>query len=53
VERRLDSVNMKIKSGFSVTVVAAAGGYPGTYAKNFFITLTPPPQSIHPLKYDN
>jgi phosphoribosylamine--glycine ligase / phosphoribosylformylglycinamidine cyclo-ligase len=27
-----------------VTVVAAAGGYPGTYAKNFFMTLSPLPQ---------
>jgi phosphoribosylamine--glycine ligase / phosphoribosylformylglycinamidine cyclo-ligase len=27
-------------------VVAAAGGYPGTYAKNYFITFSEPPKSI-------
>jgi len=51
VERRLDSVQIKVKSGYSVTVVAASGGYPGTFAKNYFITLTEPPQSIFPLSF--
>jgi phosphoribosylamine--glycine ligase / phosphoribosylformylglycinamidine cyclo-ligase len=39
-------VQLGFKSGYSVTVVAVAGGYPGTYAKNFFITLYPPLESI-------
>jgi phosphoribosylamine--glycine ligase / phosphoribosylformylglycinamidine cyclo-ligase len=45
VERRLDSVELKIKPEHSVTVVAAAGGYPRTYAKGYFITLSQPPTS--------
>jgi phosphoribosylamine--glycine ligase / phosphoribosylformylglycinamidine cyclo-ligase len=49
VERRLDSVDIKLKSGYSVTVVAASGGYPGTFPKNYFITLTEPPPSTIPL----
>jgi phosphoribosylamine--glycine ligase / phosphoribosylformylglycinamidine cyclo-ligase len=45
VDRRLDSVTLKMKPGYCVSVVAAAGGYPGTYAKNFFITLFDLPES--------
>jgi phosphoribosylamine--glycine ligase/phosphoribosylformylglycinamidine cyclo-ligase len=39
-------VKLKVKSEYSATVVAAAGGYPGTYAKNLDITLSTPPESI-------
>lgn len=30
-ETRLDSVSINFKKGFAATVVAAAGGYPGSY----------------------
>lgn len=35
----LDSVNIKIEDKFSATVVVAAGGYPGSYAKGKEIKL--------------
>ncbi|KAI5804033.1 phosphoribosylglycinamide synthetase [Peziza echinospora] len=37
----LDSVKIKIDDRFSATVVVAAGGYPGPYAKGKPITLAP------------
>lgn len=39
----LDSIDLKIKSGFTTTIVAAAGGYPGKYAKNTPMTISTPP----------
>lgn len=39
VEHRLDSVKLGFKSGFAATVIAASGGYPGSYAKGKEITI--------------
>lgn len=39
VDRRLDAVNIKIRSGYSATVVMVAGGYPDKYGKGDSITL--------------
>ncbi|KAI8892943.1 phosphoribosylglycinamide synthetase [Globomyces pollinis-pini] len=36
---RLDSVNVSFKNAFACTVVAASGGYPGSYKKDIPITL--------------
>ena len=33
MERRLDSVEVKTREGFGVSVVLASQGYPGSYAK--------------------
>ena len=41
----LDSVKIKIDDRFSATVVVAAGGYPGPYAKGKPITLAPVSES--------
>src|SRR5436190_6477342 len=41
-EHWLDGVTIKTKPKFAATVVAAADGYPGSYAKGQDITLDPP-----------
>ena len=41
VEGRLDSVDIKVKPESSATVVAAAGGYPGSYRKGETISINP------------
>ncbi|PYH82371.1 phosphoribosylamine--glycine ligase [Aspergillus uvarum CBS 121591] len=41
-EHWLDGVSIKIKPNFSTTVIAVAGGYPGSYAKGKKITLDSP-----------
>ncbi|KAL2844608.1 phosphoribosylglycinamide synthetase [Aspergillus pseudodeflectus] len=43
-EHWLDGVSIKIKPDFSTTVIAVAGGYPGSYAKGKKITLDPAPE---------
>lgn len=40
----LDGVSIKVKPDFSTTVIAVAGGYPGSYAKGLPITLDPEPE---------
>lgn len=35
----LDGVTLEVSPGFAATVVVAAGGYPGSYAKGKEITL--------------
>ncbi|KAJ3329704.1 hypothetical protein HDU76_007345 [Blyttiomyces sp. JEL0837] len=45
-EGRLDSVDLKFKSGAAATVVAAAGGYPGSYPKGKEITIGRAPTDI-------
>jgi phosphoribosylamine--glycine ligase / phosphoribosylformylglycinamidine cyclo-ligase len=45
-EHWLDGVHITIDPKFSVTVVIAAGGYPGAYRKGSPITLTTPPSDI-------
>lgn len=42
-EHWLDGVTVKVEPNFSTTVVAVAGGYPGSYAKGKPITLDPTP----------
>lgn len=42
VERRLDAVQIKIKSEYAATVVMVAGGYPDKYAKGDAITIGTP-----------
>jgi phosphoribosylamine--glycine ligase/phosphoribosylformylglycinamidine cyclo-ligase len=44
-ENCLDSVEFKMNPEFSATVVAAAEGYPGSYAKNRPISLQTPPEN--------
>jgi phosphoribosylamine--glycine ligase / phosphoribosylformylglycinamidine cyclo-ligase len=44
-EHWLDGVELKVKAGFSTTVVACAEGYPGSYAKNRPITLHKTPEN--------
>ncbi|KAG6088666.1 hypothetical protein E4U30_001877 [Claviceps sp. LM220 group G6] len=39
----LDNCDLKIESKYSATVVVAAGGYPGPYAKGTPMTVLPPP----------
>ncbi|CCE35042.1 probable bifunctional purine biosynthetic protein [Claviceps purpurea 20.1] len=39
----LDKYDLKIEPKFSATVVVAAGGYPGSYAKGTPMTVLPPP----------
>lgn len=43
VEGYLDNCHLKIEHKFSATVVVAAGGYPGSYAKGTPITILSPP----------
>lgn len=38
-ERRLDSVNIGIRSGSAVSVILASSGYPGSYPKGKTITI--------------
>ncbi|RKP07798.1 phosphoribosylglycinamide synthetase [Thamnocephalis sphaerospora] len=45
-ERRLDAVKVAAKPGFAATVVAASGGYPGSYAKGKTITLQKAPENV-------
>ncbi|KAK9447790.1 phosphoribosylglycinamide synthetase [Limtongia smithiae] len=40
-EHRLDAISIKTNGKFGVTVVGAAGGYPGSYKKNVEITVDP------------
>ncbi|OOQ87513.1 Bifunctional purine biosynthetic protein ADE1 [Penicillium brasilianum] len=42
-EHYLDGVSIKVEPNYSTTVVAVAGGYPGSYAKGKPITLDPTP----------
>ena len=44
-EHRLDSINIKIKPGFAVSVVLASQGYPGNYPKGKQITIGSVPSS--------
>lgn len=41
---RLDSIDLKVKSSFSTTVVAAAEGYPDSYKKGTPMQLSPAPE---------
>ncbi len=43
-DRYLDAVTIKLREEFAATVVVAAGGYPGSYAKGTDIQLSPPPE---------
>lgn len=43
VDGDLDAVDVKVDDKFSATVVVAAGGYPGTYAKGTPMTVGNPP----------
>ncbi|KAJ0414521.1 phosphoribosylglycinamide synthetase [Aspergillus carlsbadensis] len=43
-EHWLDGVSINIKPNFSTTVIAVAGGYPGSYDKGKKITLDPAPE---------
>lgn len=43
-EHWLDGVSINVKPNFSTTVIAVAGGYPGSYAKGKAITLDPVPE---------
>lgn len=38
-EHRLDSVNIKAKPGFAVSVILASQGYPGSYPKGKEVTI--------------
>ncbi|TFY72415.1 hypothetical protein EVG20_g595 [Dentipellis fragilis] len=46
VEHRLDSVSIKTRPGFAVSVVLASGGYPGSYAKGKEITVGKVPSNV-------
>ncbi|KAI0348341.1 aminoimidazole ribonucleotide synthetase [Trametopsis cervina] len=46
VERRLDSVQVKTRSGFGVSVVLASQGYPGSYEKGKTISVGPVPDNV-------
>ncbi|EFY86343.1 Bifunctional purine biosynthetic protein ADE1 [Metarhizium acridum] len=43
-EGYLDNCHLKVEQKFSATVVVAAGGYPGSYAKGIPMTVLQPPQ---------
>ncbi|RPD64812.1 aminoimidazole ribonucleotide synthetase [Lentinus tigrinus ALCF2SS1-6] len=45
-ERRLDSVEVKVRPGFGVSVVLASQGYPGAYAKGKEITVGQLPADV-------
>ncbi|TBU63696.1 aminoimidazole ribonucleotide synthetase [Dichomitus squalens] len=45
-ERRLDSVDVKTRDGYAVSVVLASQGYPGSYAKGKDITLGQMPSDV-------
>ena len=53
-EHRLDSVNIKTKPGFAVSVVLASQGYPGSYPKGKQITIgsVPSSESAGPLHHN-
>lgn len=40
----LDNINLTIENKFSATVVLAAGGYPGSYAKGTLMNVQTPPE---------
>ena len=44
-DRWLKSVRIDVDPKFSTTVIAAAGGYPGDYARGDILTIDPPPDS--------
>lgn len=46
VDRRLDAIEIKIAPGYGATVVMAAGGYPGSYAKGTVITFDKLPPGV-------
>jgi phosphoribosylamine--glycine ligase/phosphoribosylformylglycinamidine cyclo-ligase len=46
-EQWLDSVSITVDNKFGATVVVAAGGYPGTYAKGTPMTIRPPPADVN------
>ena len=50
-EHRLDSIDIKTKPGFAVSVVLASQGYPGSYPKGKQITIgsVPSSESVGPL----
>ena len=50
-EHRLDSVSIKVKPGYAVSVVLASQGYPGSYPKGKRITIgsVPSSESVGPL----
>ena len=45
-EGRLDEVDVKVSSKSAATVVVAAGGYPGSYAKGTVMTIDPVPEDV-------
>lgn len=45
VERRLDSVEVKTRPGYSVAVVLASQGYPGSYEKGKKVEVGQVPES--------
>ncbi|KAI0660326.1 aminoimidazole ribonucleotide synthetase [Cubamyces menziesii] len=45
-EHRLDSVDVKTRQGYGVSVVLASQGYPGSYAKGKEITIGQMPQDV-------
>ncbi|TFY63131.1 hypothetical protein EVJ58_g3439 [Rhodofomes roseus] len=45
-ERRLDSVQVNTRPGFSVSVILASAGYPGSYAKGKQITVGDLPSGV-------
>jgi phosphoribosylamine--glycine ligase/phosphoribosylformylglycinamidine cyclo-ligase len=45
-EGKLSNVDVKVSSRSAATVVVAAGGYPGSYAKGTVMTLDPVPQGM-------
>ncbi|KAL5533963.1 ADE57 [Sanghuangporus baumii] len=46
VERRLDSVEVKVRPGFAASVVIASKGYPGSYAKGKPIKIGDVPSGV-------
>ncbi|KAJ2895911.1 hypothetical protein MKZ38_006029 [Zalerion maritima] len=46
VDGYLDTVDLKVSSKFSTTVVLASGGYPGSYPKNVPMMVQSPPDNI-------
>lgn len=46
VEERLEEVEVKVSEKSAATVVVAAGGYPGSYAKGTVMTLDPVPEDV-------
>lgn len=46
-ERRLDAVQVNIRSGSAVSVILASHGYPGSYSKGHRITIDELPPSMY------